>query len=496
MSDEVAWRIWSEGQDRCEEAIARGEPVEVIPTAYGQNDFILDFLERSGLWSILTGMQAHGLRRANGKKPETLNGVEVIRELAGIDRIQHCGKVLRDTRLMLRAGFNAEQVQAAERDQRAVIDPETLGNHLARISPRSSQATFTEHVHWLRSRRWIRGGVYAADAHEITIPYGRRHERLGQVGVKFGFKLLLVINVSEERERIVGYTLAPLQTSEKTMLAGILRRLDRDVGRLDRWMKILVLDRAYWGAEYLNTLHRRFGIHVVTRAQHDELEAVQWIEKALEDARWVEREETRSRLGRIRIRLASVPGVPLFDDRGRCHGALNAVVADEYTLEGERLRDEKGDVRPRFYYVTTLPCEPRPYAIRRLYLRRWVVENQGFRELTQRWKIDTLTSRSFAANQARLAFVFMLYNAERILRMKYPGPWQQERRRLSNLGEAGLLGGPAFAAYTPQGDLGLLSAERYRDLVRIAERRRIAALLRDCIREGRDPSSLLAELDS
>ena len=91
MKAEESWRIWTESQQRCEEAIGAGEAVEVVPTAYGENDFVLDFLQRSGLWGVLTGMQADGLRRANGKNPRTLNGVEVIRELAGIERIERCG---------------------------------------------------------------------------------------------------------------------------------------------------------------------------------------------------------------------------------------------------------------------------------------------------------------------------------------------------------------------------------------------------------------------
>lgn len=79
--------------------------------------------------------------------------------------------------------------------------------------------------------------------------------------------------------------------------------------------------------------------------------------------------------------------------------------------------------------------------------------------------------------------------------MKHPGPWQEERKPLSSLGERGLLGGLALAAYTPQGQLGLFSVQRYRDLVQLAERRRIAALLRDCLAKGRDLHDFLGELD-
>jgi hypothetical protein len=443
----------------------------------------------------MVGMEADGLRRANGKAPGVLNGVEVIRELAGIERIGHCGKVVRDTRLMLEAGFNVEEVSRARKRRCGLIDPETLSNHLARISPPSAQRSFMEHVGLLRSGRWIRGGVYAADAHEIIVRYGRSYERLGKVGEKYGLKLVIVINVTEGKERIVGYSLAPLWASERSMLGGILRRLEREVAPLRRWMKILVLDRGYWGARYLIDLYRRYGVHVVTRAQHEGLEAVQWIETALPDARWQERLESRSRLGQIRVRVAWVGDVPLYEESDQLVGRVDAVVADEYDLQGQRLRDTKGEVRPRFYYITTLDARKRPYAIRRLYLRRWVVENQGFRELSMRWKVDTLAGKRFWANHARLAFVFMVYNAERLLRMKHPGPWQEERKRLSELGEGGLLGGPALAAYTPQGKLGLLSVQRYRDLVQLAERRRIASLLRDCLAKGTNIGDLIGELD-
>jgi hypothetical protein len=490
------WRVWAHEQERCEQAIVRGESVEVMQTSYGENDFILHFLRDSGLWAVLAGMEADGLKRGNGKSPVNLNGVEMIRELAGVDRIQRCGKVLRDTRLMLEAGFNLEEIAKAKSKQKGVIDPETLSNHLARISLEAAQAAFIEHVRLLRSRRWIRGSVYAADAHEIIVPYGRQYERLGKINQKYGFKLVLLINIAEERERIVGFKLAPLQTSEKRMLSEILRQLDEEVAPLNKWMKVLILDRGYWGAEYLTGLKKRYKLDLVTRAKNEELDAVEWIKTSLSDAKWREYEEERSRLGRIKVRVAGVEDVPLYESKHRkLAGHVNAVVADEFDLKGKPLVDDNGETRPRFYYITTLPLKRGPYSIRRHYLKRWVIENQGFRELTVRWKLDTLVGKRFYANHARLAFVFMLYNAERILRMKHPGPWQEEKKKLSNMGERGLLGGPALAAYTPEAQLGLLSVQRYRELVQLAERRRIAGLLRDCLEKGSEIDSLLEDLE-
>jgi len=318
------FKVWLRNDAAVEEELLADRPAEVELTGYGGNDAVLDYLMDSGLWTILTGMEADGLKCHNGYRPAVLNGVEVIRELVGVGRIQQCGKVLSDTRLMMQAGFNLACLRRAVAGGRAVIDSETLANHLGRISPESAQRTFVEFVRELRVRRLLRGKVYAADAHEIVVRYGRRHERLGRVGAKYGFKLVMVINVREERkvyaadaheivvrygrrherlgrvgakygfklvmvinvreerERIVGFAFAPLQTSERVMLVEILERLSRGVAPLGEWLKILLLDRGYWGARYLLELRRKYGIDIVTRAQHEGLEVVDYIETGLQ----------------------------------------------------------------------------------------------------------------------------------------------------------------------------------------------------------------------
>ena len=109
-----------------------------------------------------------------------------------MERIAHCGKVIRDARLMVIAGFNAEEVISAKMKGGAIVDYETLSNHLSRIKPEKMQEVFLDHIAVLRKERWIRGGVYAADAHEIIIKYGRKHEKIGKVGNKHGYKLVIV----------------------------------------------------------------------------------------------------------------------------------------------------------------------------------------------------------------------------------------------------------------------------------------------------------------
>ena len=80
---------------------------------------------------------------------------------------------------------------------------------------------------------------------------------------------------------------------------------------------------------------------------------------------------------------AGFEGLDLYDGQGRVVGQLNAVIADEYDLQGRRRRDKTGEERSRFYYMATLPSAAHPHRIRRFYRQRWVIENQGFRGLTQ-----------------------------------------------------------------------------------------------------------------
>jgi len=242
-------------------------------------------------------------------------------------------------------------------------------------------------------------------------------------------------------------------------------------------------------------LHEKYGIGVVTRAQHEGLEVVDYIETALADATWQETIEEHSRLGTIRVRAAAVKDVPLYDKKERLLGRVNAVVADEFDETGKRLVGEDGKERPRFYYVTTLPLTKRAYRTRALYRRRWVIENQGFRELAQDWSINALAGRRFAANYARIAFVLMLYSAERVMRMKDKEGWARERERVRLMVGRGWLGGLNVVVYTPEGHLGLFKVRRYGEIVRQAERSRIVALVRSYHKRGRDLKDLLDNIE-
>jgi len=148
------------------------------------------------------------------------------------------------------AGFQAEQIDAAREQGKLRVDPETLSNHLGRIS----QAA-VERGWWTtcgccgpnagigaESTRWMERPSH-------TLREVGHYKGAEQVGDACGYKLVVVLNIEEGHERVVAWVLGGLARSEKTMLRYLLRKLREQFGRLGDWMKVLVMDRGYWGAD-------------------------------------------------------------------------------------------------------------------------------------------------------------------------------------------------------------------------------------------------------
>jgi len=272
-------------------------------------------------------------------------------------------------------------------------------------------------------------------------------------------------------------------------------------------MDVLVMDRGYWGAEFLGELKRTEGVDYVTRTRDDEVDVAREADglARLESTKWHELTEQHSRLGPMQVRLAGFAGLPLYDGAGKEHGACQVVIAEEYDFKGRRLPE-----RPRFRYVTSLPVDPADsksvQQVRTYYRRRWSVENQGFWVLTKRWNLDALAGRNLNAIRARLNFVLQLYNAENCCAWKHPGSFQKELPRLKRPPKGERLGKPSIMVYTPDGRVGSFQAGEYRKLLttavttavekatQAATRENIKAAISRALREGKNIEDILRDL--
>lgn len=508
-------RLWTRDDAHCEQVLLSGGKADVAESCFGANDFAVAALMDLGLWDTIVNMYPNRLKDENGYNWQVLNGIEILRCLLGERTISGANKVLSDSRLVAAAGFNLQDEKVSKKlaQKEPVMDAETLSNHLARIDEESCYWGFLDHIKHLRKRKWIRGKVFAADGKCITVPYGRSYDGMGKVKDAYGYKLEALLSVEEGRELFAGFAFGPLQRSEKPMLLEIFDRYEQQIGPIRKQIEILLLDRLYWGESFFKKLKERYHIDFVTRPRDRELDLVKQIFGLIEadenlpteqrNFKWKWRTEKRPPNKKYpqgetrKLRIAGLDGMRIEDENGD-QMDVNVVVVYEHDEQGQPIMDPEDETRQLIsIYVTSLPAEENPLRIRKLYRKRWVIENQGFRTANQNWHIDSLASRvSMDAMRAHIAFCLMLYNSERIINMKFPGPWQEEMERLKKIGRDELTGGFGIIVYTGDGHLGIFDARRFREIIHAAGQTQIKAKIRTLLRGRPDAEEILNQLDS
>ena len=468
-----ALKVWVRKEEEIEEAIINGEEVEVVESDFGANEFLLDFLKESGLWDIITQM-VPVVKKDNGYPSKIILGTLVMKELLSIGKLSGMGKITRDGKLMADIGFNIERITKAKKKDKGVIDLGTVRNHLKRIPREESEKALYHHLGLLRKKRWVRGQEYVADAVKLEVPYGETFEGRGRVWDKekkkliYGYKLELLMNVtSTGRLRFIGAALGAINVDERVLLSKIFQRIERYLGKgkVKEIIETLTLDRGYWGAHFLWKLKHIWGVDFITLARDDDLHLAQATELYLEginpsfEDKWITVKK-EGREERKKIRVAGINGLPLrkYSKQGKYQdwGEVNVVVVlDE---------DKEGKIRRRIY-VTSLNAEEHPFRIYQLYKDRWVIENQGIRYLSQRWNLRDLAGRTLNSIQARIFSVLMLYNAVKILEMKYEGKMEKLEKKMRERGELSYLSGARLIVYGRERYYGVFSGVQYANLV-------------------------------
>jgi len=467
-----AIKVWVRNERQIEEAIINGEETQVVESDFGANEFVIDFLKEMGFWDVITAMNPT-TKKDNGYPSKVILGTLIMKELLSIGKLSGVGKIIQDGKLSGDIGFNIERIKKAEEKDKGVIDLGTLRNHLKKIPQDESDKAFYQHIKILRDKRWIRGHQYVADAVELEIPYGKTFQGMARVWkkkeerYKYGYKLELLMNVTTTgRLRFIGAALAPINSDERALLFHIFQDIEKYLGRgkVKEIIKSLTLDRGYWGAHFLWELKHKWGIDFVTLVRDDDLDFVKHVEYYLRgvEPTFKERWTTVKKRGKEekkKIKICGINGLSLrrYSKEGKEKdlGKVNAVIVyNEY----------KGKMRRRIY-VTTLDAKDDPFKIYTLYKDRWIIENQGIRYLSQRWSLRDLAGRTLNSIQARILTVLTLYNAVKILEMKYEDKMERLQEKMREKGERSYLSGCALIVYGRDKYYGIFSGVNYANLV-------------------------------
>jgi hypothetical protein len=132
--------------------------------------------------------------------------------------------------------------------------------------------------------------------------------------------------------------------------------------------------------------------------------------------------------------------------------------------------------------------------VRGFYRRRWGIENQGFRSLSQTWDIDRPAGHSYGAVLARLVFVFMIYNTRHLLEKesRHRTDYAEQLRQMRAYGPGIALAGATIVALTLSGFCSALTA---RELLKLYQQR-LRNLIERGLAAGKTVQEVMRELDS
>lgn len=422
-------------EEKAEEAVVSGEEVEIHDSAYGWNDDLVNWLRQAGFWDILTSIEPD-VKKQNGIRSSVLNGIWAIMDIAHIGKIQKVDPVLRDGRIMHEVGFNIHRVQARLKEGRAVVHRDTLRNHIKRMSVREAGGAFYRHVVHMRRKKLMRGKVYAADGFDIEVTCPDSYEGCGKKWDPdrgewvYGYKVEILFNLADDRPRIIGVALGPINTDERELLLDILSSLSANVAPVNQIIDTLVLDRGYWGVGFFKQLREKYRIHIVTLAKADlsaceDVRALVKLEGRSAVVRHVKRENNKGKIAAYLREMTPVQDVEVVGEHGDVL-KMNAVFMRE-------IKESTGEVSEVIYF-TTLPVARVPQRVVDYYDSRWNIENRCNRTLSQTWKMRTLVARKLNAIFAQLVMVVMCYNACRIYEEKNPKEAEETRIKMQERG--------------------------------------------------------------
>ena len=468
-------KVWTHDPEKVEAAILAGEEHEEVFTEYGANEFALDFLRRSGLWDHLLVKPNYG--KDNGKDWQKTAGIAVLSELLHVGHLAKAEKVIKDAKLMVELGFTFEEVETAKTRNKGVIHRDTIRNYYKAIPQEESIKEFYGYANLLRHRRWTRGKAYVADGFDLEV-YGKTYEGAGKVyddktgKWKYGYKVVILMNVEKERERIMGLAIGPINSDERKLLVEIFEDLEKHVDKVKNIMDVIILDRGYWGYNFMQeTIVEKYKIDYVLIAKKSFMFVKEDLRHMI-DSEQIKFQERRlynpSKKEWEDVKVGCVNDV--------CHGyvskaqpyqgKVNVAALIKTVKEGKKKKTKE------IFYVTNKRITGDPLKIVKLYASRWSVENQGIRDLSQRWLIRIPAGRTLNAVTARICLILKLYNAMKIMEMKFGKQWQKNKEEIESWGQRSFIGGSGEGVIVYADNyFAPFTAKRYGALIEIRTRR-------------------------
>jgi len=473
------WSLWRRDQELTRQLFLDGCEYRAKGSEYLGNDFLFESLRELGFWDLLTSPEPKLGRTDVAVRPDLLNAIWVVKELAGMGHLSEAEKLLSDGYLMAECGFNVETIRKrALNEDGPVVSLRTAYRHAERMPQAESERMVLNTTVMLREKKWLRGGLYAADCFEIPVS-GKKMEGADEntdKKTRLGYKILTLANVREDREFIVTAAVGGICQDERVLLMRALKAL-RTVVEPSEIIRLLLLDRGFWKAQLLWELADEWKVPFLTIAKSDldltkdvrrlggdpdchpdppDPQMQDLIEKVLQRVEekgavpWVDlyKPSTHTKSKNLRhYRARAVEDVFLdgYARNGRGAGAVNCLLAFADSTPGKPPKP--------IVFVTTQKVAGHENAVLKGYGERFSIENACMKWLSEH-DARKMNGWTLNAVQYRLLLLVTLRNAMTAINWKYPQDAGRMRRMLAQRKRRSYIQGHGTIIYTDKGVFG------------------------------------------
>jgi hypothetical protein len=397
-------------------ALCQGEYEAITTSSQGALDELVYLAIEMGVFEALEVIK---VKRERAGIPDAL----LLRALAVLPFVEAmglsaaCGWLFQDAAILLQIGFSIQQIQkgfnerhhggSSKADTSKPCHPEVLRQELARVDLDSLASFRRTAIQPLFERRLVKGKIYAIDG----------------TGLKDRYHLAGILNVHKDRALWLNWRLLESGASEKGKEARIVRDMVNDIlaaGGAEA-MEWLLMDALYADGPLQAWLEYEKGIHALVRIPEDRVLYADLEGLAAGDLLdWQTHTDMRYVAGHKQVRRVSVAmdgdltGWDSFVKAARSYGV------DNPTLWGALIHSvdvEDPSRREEWMIASTHPF-PSAWAGYRQWRCRWRIENTGFRELKEGWRLErapwSYTDDMVVA--ARVAFTLIAFNVAQIAR--------------------------------------------------------------------------------
>ena len=417
----MGWQWREHNQEKVLEALRRGEYEAILTSREGALDALAYLAWELGVLEAVNLIQVQ--RERDGIPDELL-----LRTLAVLPFVEALGlsgaadTLFEDAAVLLQLGYTAVQIQegfnqrhGARTDEKAEqsrpCHPEVLRQELQRIEGQSLDAFRRECIRALFQRGLVKGKVYAVDGSGLG-------DQIRVVGL---------LNVQRNCPLWINWRVRTGNESEKGKEARVVLEMVDEVREIagEDALAWLLMDALYADGPLLARLKYERGIQALVRLPEDRrlYEQLFGLLRG-EPKAWREHLDTRYVAGRKQIRRVRVAGMSNLDDWDSFLATAQTLGVDQPTLSAYAIQgipvDDPAQVE-EWALVSTAPF-PTAWQAYTFWRNRWLVENNGFRELKEGWHLEEAlwTFHNPVVAAARVAFTLVAFNVAQIARTK-PG---------------------------------------------------------------------------